>query len=128
MFYLSACANCFLFRMPFPLPSTSRLFPLSFLSGSLYLFLCISLYSIWRWVLYMVVSMGLCGFLHMFSSALNSTLLKMLGFFYSMCISCLFIKIQMSKDLWIYIWIYILFQADWSSCMLYANIMFPNRN
>lgn len=85
MFYLSACANCFLFRMPFPLPSTSRLFPLSFLSGSLYLFLCIALCSIWRWVLYMVVSMGLCGFLHTFSSALTSTLLKVLGFFFIQC-------------------------------------------
>lgn len=96
MFYLSACVNCFLFRMSFPLPSTSRLFSLSFLSGSLYLFLCISLCTVWRWVLYMVVSMGLCGFLHMFSSALTSTLWRCC-FFIQCAFLAFLLKFKCSK-------------------------------
>lgn len=93
---LSTCFNALLFRNAFPVPTHSRFFSTSLLSGSLHLALCWDLWSTGTWVLFKAISMV---FYMQTPNVTNTT------FFYLLCISGFFIKNKASIHVWIHVWI-----------------------
>lgn len=121
MFYLSACANSFLLRMSFPLPSTSRLFPTFFYIRFTVSFL---LYKSLFHLELIFVQGGKYGFIWILTHTFicfDQHFVEDAGFFYSMSISCLVIENQMSTRLWIYIWVLISGWTDQHVCFMQTS-------